>query len=639
MKAILGTAGHIDHGKSALVRALTGIEPDRLPEEIERGISIELGFAHLDLAGGERIGVVDVPGHERFLRQMLAGAHGFDLVLVVVAADDGVMPQTEEHFDIVHLLGVQRAIFVITKADCVDAARVDAVREEIEILAVGTPFETSPVSVVSALSGAGIDELRALIAATLADIEPKPENGLLRIPVDRVFVMKGHGVVVTGTALAGRVTTGDELRILPRGASARVRELQVHGAVVASATAGQRVALNLSGPGKDDIARGDTLAAAGPDLATTRFDARVEIRPSAGKPLASHTQVRVHHGTRETMGRLMWLDGVDSVQPRSSAYAQIALAEPLVLCRGDRFVLRDQTAERTLGGGVVVLSKAERHRRSAGEMGPRLQLLAEGDDAARLHTVLALASSFAIEPAEAALGAGLSAEGLAELVRGSGGASSRVLALPSSGDPEWLMAAERAHAYLKSLLDAVAAYHRQHANLPGVDLEHLRGALVPVADPRLFRLLIEHLLAEAALVRRGNLVHLPQHAVSLGGADSELARRVAAAIAAGGLMPPIVKDLAEQLKVDAKKVATVAAVLVERGELVRVAADLYYSRTTLEEIEARLRDLLAREGEVTAAGFRDLISASRKYCIPLLDYFDRAAVTIRVGDVRRLRRG
>ncbi len=638
MKAILGTAGHIDHGKSALVRALTGIEPDRLPEERERGISIELGFAHLDLPGGDRVGVVDVPGHERFLRQMLAGAHGFDLVLVVVAADDGVMPQTEEHFDIVHLLGVQRAIFVITKADTVDAARVEEVREEIEILAVGTPFENSPVAVVSALSGGGIDELRTVIAATIADIEPKPERGLLRIPVDRVFVMKGHGVVVTGTALAGRVATGDELRILPRGLSARVREIQVHGAVVATATAAQRVALNLSGPGRNDIERGDTLAGAGPDLATTRFDADVEIRPSAGKALESHTLVRVHHGTRETMGRLMWLDGIDGVEPRSRAFAQIALAEPLVLCRGDRFVLRDQTAQRTLGGGVVVLAKAERHRRAAGEVSSRLRLLSEGDDVTRLHTVLALASVLAVEPLEAALGAGLSADGIADLFGHGAVAQTRVLALPSDGAVEWLMAAERADAYLNALLDAVAVYHGQHPNLPGVDIEHLRGALVPVVDARLFRLLLDRLFVEKRLARRGNLVNLPDHQASLGRSDSELAGRVMSAIVATSLMPPVVKDLADGLGVDAKKITTVAGVLVERGELVRVAADLYYARGTIDEVEARLREFLAREGEITAAGFRDLISASRKYCIPLLDYFDRAGTTIRVGDVRRLRR-
>jgi len=636
VKAIIGTAGHIDHGKSALVRALTGIEPDRLPEEIERGISIELGFAHLDLSAEESVGVVDVPGHERFLRQMLAGAHGFDLVLVVVAADDGVMPQTEEHFDIVHLLGVQRAIFVITKADVVDAARVDEVREEIEILAVGTPFENSPVEVVSAVTGQGIEHLRALIAATLEDIQPKPENGLLRVPVDRVFVMKGHGVVVTGTALAGRVATGDELRILPRGLTARVREVQVHGAPVPVATAGQRVALNLTGPGKDDIARGDTLAGPGPDLATMRFDASVEIRPSAGKPLESHTQVRVHHGTRETMGRVIWLDDVRSIEPRSRAYAQIALAEPLVLCRGDRFVLRDQTAQRTLGGGVVLLAKAERHRRIAGAVGSRLQLMEQGDDAERLHTVLALASSFAVEPAEAALGAGVAIEDLGAIARRGG--AQQVLALPGADNAEWLMAGERADAYTRTLLDAVAAHHREHPNLAGVDLEHLRGAVAPVVDTRLFRLLIERLLAAKRLVRRGNLVYLPDHEVSLGGADSELAQRVLQAIVRSGLMPPVVKDLADELKTDAKKIATVAAVLVERGELVKVTPELYYARESVADVEARLRAFLSREGEITAAGFRDLISASRKYCIPLLDYFDRAGTTIRVGDVRRLRR-
>ena len=638
MRAIVGTAGHIDHGKSALVRALTGIEPDRLPEERERGISIELGFAHLELEGGERVGVVDVPGHERFIRQMLAGAHGFDLVLIVVAADDGVMPQTEEHFDIVHLLGVRRAIFVITKADAVSPEHIDQVREEIEILAAGTPFETSPVVAASALRGDGIEQLRALIRETLEGLQPRsgaaPSGALLRIPVDRVFVMKGHGVVVTGTALSGSVTVGSEVRVLPSGKSARVREVQVHGVPSTSAGEGQRVALNLSGLDKDDVVRGDSIAGGSADIVTSRVDARVEIRPSAGRSLESHTTVRLHHGTRETMARLIWLDGVREVEPRASAYAQLVTAEPVVACIGDRFVIRDQTAQRTLGGGTVLVARAERHRVARQKLAPCLEAVEKGDAASRLSAILQMSSALALEAAEAALAAGISVETLAQIAV----ADPRIVALPSAASPALVMSAARSAEYRQQLVAAVAAHHREHPNLPGVDLEHLRGALRPVLEARLFRMIADDLVAARSLARRGNLVHDPAHAPRLGGADDELAVRVLGRLREAGTMPPVLKDLADELRVDLKRAGTVAGVLVERGEAVKVLPDMFFARETVEKMAAALREHLSREGEITASGFRDLISASRKYCIPLLDYFDRSGLTMRVGDVRKLRR-
>ena len=654
LKAIVGTAGHIDHGKSALVRALTGIETDRLPEERERGISIELGFAHLDLPGLGRVGVVDVPGHERFIRQMLAGAHGFDLVLVVVAADDGVMPQTEEHFDIVHLLDVERAIFVISKVDVVTPARVDEVRDEIEILAVGTRFEGAPVVPVSARSGEGVEELRACIASVLADLSPRSEEGWLRIPVDRVFVIKGHGVVVTGTALAGRVTVGDEIVILPDGPPgadgpgapgpgkvarsggrrARVREIQVHGEAVESASAGQRVALNLSGLDKQDIARGDTVAAPGADATTLRLDARIEVRPAAGRALPSHVRVRVHHATRETLARLVWLDGVKEIAPRSSGYAQLALSEPLVATAGDRFVIRDETASRTLGGGVVLLAHAGKHRRSQGEVAPDLEALEAGDDATRLHTVLRMAAALAVDPADAAEAIGVPAASLAMLVATDPG----VVAFGDAAAPQFLVAAGRLDAYLAKLTGAVAEYEAGHPNLPGVDLEHLRGTLRPVLDAKVFRLLVDRLLGDGVLRRRGNVVHTSGHAASLSGADEALAARLLARVVTAATMPPTLKELAAELGVEAGRLLKVAGVLVLRGDLVKVSTDLFFSRPTMDEIHARLEGHLRREGEITAAGFRDLIAASRKYGIPLLDWFDRAGLTIRVGDVRKLRR-
>jgi selenocysteine-specific elongation factor len=632
IRAILGTAGHIDHGKSALVRALTGIETDRLPEEKRRGISIELGFAHLDIAEVGRIGVVDVPGHERFVRQMLAGAHGFDLVLVVVAADDGVMPQTEEHFDIVHLLGVERAIFVLSKSDVATAERIASVREEIEILAAGTRFETAPVVVVSARSGEGIEALRAEIAAALRALAPRPTHGAFRLPVDRVFVSHGRGVVVTGTALAGVAHSGDAVRILPSGRTARVREIQVHGEAVAEASAGQRVAINLAGVEHEDIERGDTIAAAEGLSATLRLDARIEVRPAAGKSLASHRRVRVHHAARETFGRLVWLDGVREVAAREAGFAQLALEEPLVALPGDRFILRDETARRTIGGGVVLLAKAAKHRRTHGDIAPSLQLLEEGDNETRLATYLELAGGAPVTEALAATG--LDAGALAKLLA----SATQVVALPDAKAPQLLFSSSQLASALARLREAVEEFQREHPSAPGVDLEHLRGRLRPVTDPTRFRLLVEHAAQRGELRRRGNVVHTKDHAASLSGGDEALALRIRDRISTAAAMPPTTKELAAEIGADAARVTKICAVLVLRGELEKVTPELFFSREVLADVGARLADKLRSDGEITPAGFRDLIAASRKYGIPLLDWFDRSGLTIRVGDVRRLRR-
>src|SRR5512139_786504 len=336
MPHIIGTAGHIDHGKTALIRALTGQETDRLKEEKERGISIDLGFAYLDLPTGERVGIVDVPGHERFIRNMLAGVHGIDLVLLVVAADDGVMPQTEEHLDILHLLGAAHGIVAITKTDLVDETRLAAVREEIEILLAGTTLEGAPVVAVSSTTGAGLDSLRQAIETALAGYTRAPSSGYFRLPVDRAFIMHGHGVVVTGTAVGGAVHPGDAVRVLPSGQETRVRSVQVHGREVAQATHGQRVALNLAGIERAGVKRGDLICDPRLDRVTDRCDAWVEIRPAAGRPIESHEVVRLYLGTAEAMGKLVLLDGRPALTPRQTAYAQLVLREPVQALRGDR---------------------------------------------------------------------------------------------------------------------------------------------------------------------------------------------------------------------------------------------------------------------------------------------------------------
>ncbi|MFN2427580.1 MAG: SelB C-terminal domain-containing protein [Candidatus Binatia bacterium] len=411
-----------------------------------------------------------------------------------------------------------------------------------------------------------------------------------------------------------------------------MREIQVHGESVERASAGQRVALNLSGLDKDDVARGDTVAAPGLDATTLRLDARIEIRPAAGRALPSHVRVRVHHGTRESLARLVWLDGVKEVAPRSSGYAQLALAEPLVAAAGDRFVIRDETASRTLGGGVVLLAHAPRHRRSQGDLAPALERLEAGDDAVRLHTVLGLAAGLAVEPSEAAAAIGVPVSSIAALVK----KAPHVVAL---GDPvQLLVAGERLATVLERIVEAVGAFEAGNANLPGVDLEHLRGTVRPVLDAKVFRLVVERLLESGVLRRRGNLVHTSGHAASLSAPDEALASRLLARVVAAAAMPPTLKDLAVELGIDERRALKLTGVLVLRGDLVKVSADLFYCRETLEGIRARLEEHLRTAGEVTAAEFRDLIAASRKYGIPLLDWFDRSGVTIRVGDVRKLRR-
>jgi len=633
VKAILGTAGHIDHGKTALVRALTGIDTDRLPEERERGISIELGFAYLELPDGDRAGIIDVPGHERFVKRMLAGAQGFDLVVLVVAADDGVMPQTEEHFEICHLLGVRSGIFVITKSDLVDGARIAEVRDELEILAAGTGFEGSEIFAVSARTGDGIDELREHLIRCMPQLQRDRAEGVFRMPVDRVFVLKGHGVVVTGTAAGGGVAAGDELKISPSGRRTRVREVQVHEKPVERAFAGQRVALNLAGIEKHEISRGDTVVTPGFDSETDRFDAAVEVRPGAGKAVASHQRVRIYLGTADVAGRLVWLDDVETVGPRTTAYAQIFTKRPLVAFPGDRFVLRDETASRTLGGGVVVLAHARAHRKADGPVGPKLQELAEAGADDRLVAFLEMVAGLGARVAEAALAIGDNEKSLVDAAR----RNPQVVLLPSPEDIQMLVSKRRYDSYVGALVDETARFLDSHSSAPGIDLERLRTEAPYPLEPRMFRTLVDSLHAEQKLVRRGALVALPGHEVSMNAEDEALADRVLGCLRESGTTPPSRKELETRHDIPAKRLDEVLSVLVERGTAIKVSTDLVFAREVLADVEGRLKDRLRETPQITPAGFRDLIDASRKYSIPLLDHFDRIGVTVRAGDFRRLR--
>ncbi|HWO43017.1 MAG TPA: selenocysteine-specific translation elongation factor [Candidatus Eisenbacteria bacterium] len=632
MPYIIGTAGHIDHGKTSLVKALTGQDTDRLKEEKERGISIDLGFAHFDLPDGTQAGVVDVPGHERFIRNMLAGAHGIDLVLFTVAADDGVMPQTEEHLDIVHLLGVRMAIFVITKADLVDQARIAEVEEEIKILTLGTLLENAPIVSVSSATGAGVAELKALIGETLRRCEKPAPTGYFRLPVDRAFVLQGHGVVVTGTALSGQVQIGERVRCLPGDQLFRVRSIQVHGRSVERAGWGQRVALNLTGPDRAEIVRGHVICHEKLQLASDRIDAFIEVRPGAGKGIKSHQRVRLHLGTAERLAKLILLGTKEAMLPKDAGYCQLALSEPLQALRGDHLIVRDETGRRTLGGGVVVHPWAKRHRKTEPDLVLRLQRLHHGAPTELAHALIEESEAFAL-PIHAIY------QFLNLTEREAGGLVEQMAGLRAlTAEGERVYTTE--HKWLKlreSVMGTLKDFHASHPLVPGMDMEELRGKLPFGLTPKTFRAAIELLSGEGVIAKEENLLRLATHRIQLGSQDRSAMAKIKAILGAQPMAPPDLKDLEKQLGIGRAKLAEVLRLLEREGAVVRVTSDLYFLAGAVEEVRRILRENLLVRGEITAAGFRDLLGSSRKYTIALLEYFDREGLTMRVGDLRRLR--
>ena len=633
MPHVIGTAGHIDHGKTALIRALTGQDTDRLKEEKQRGISIDLGFAYMDLSSGERVGIVDVPGHERFIRNMLAGAHGIDLVLLVVAADDGVMPQTEEHLDILHLLCATHAVIAITKTDLVDAARRATVEEEIAILLAGTALEGAPRVAVSSTTGTGLDALRQAIETKLAGYQRNAPLGYFRLPVDRAFVMQGHGTVVTGTALAGSVHPGDAVRILPSGEEMRVRSVQVHSSEVAEATYGQRVALNLAGVARAAVRRGDVICDPRLDRATDRLDAWVEVRPAAGRAVDSHEVVRLYIGTAQVLGKLVLLDGRQQLAPRQAAYAQLVLREPVHAWRGDRFILRNQSAQRTIGGGVVVHPFAHRHRRGATAVAvlEHLHRATSAGDAVR--ALLEIEPDFAVAPEFLGQAGALPFD----LVRAVLRSHPTLRALPDLDTMTACTTREKWEALRQAVVQTLTAFHKEAPLVPGMEMESLRSRMAPDLAAKLFRAVLDALVAEAVLARQDSVVRLPAHQVALRSDEAALGAQAETLITTGGFTPPDLKQIEAALAVQRPKLNAILQQLEREGRVAKIAEGLYFGRDPLERARQLLRNHVTTHGDINAASFRDLLGASRKFSIALLDYFDRTGFTLRVGDIRKLR--
>ena len=631
---ILGTAGHIDHGKTSLVKALTGIDTDRLKEEKARGITIELGFASLALPGGVSFGIVDVPGHERFVRAMVAGVGGMDLVMLVIAADEGVMPQTREHLEICQLLGVKKGLVALSKSDLVDPDWLGLVAEEVREYLAGSFLDGAPIVPVSARSGAGLEELRAELAHLAGEVEQKRSDGPFRLPVDRVFTVTGFGTVVTGTLLSGEVKVGDEVEILPAEIVSRVRGVQVHGAKAEAGEAGQRLAVNLQGVEHGQLLRGDVVVPKGLYQTTRAVDVRLNYLGSAPRELKHRAMLRLHSATYEVPAQVILFDR-STLKPGESAYAQLRLARPVLLLPGDPFVLRTYSPQATLGGGTVLDPAPPGRRRRSAEAMELLAAIESGEDGRRISRMVV-----------ASLLSGLA---FAEMINRSGLSARRLEAalapLLSSGEivqmvrePRILLGRE-AFATLKELLLAeLQAFLAGNAMKDGIGKEELKTRLPRRSDPRFFSQCLAALQREGKVVVDRELVKLPGRAAAVTADQHGLQERIEEALRAGGAEPPTVRELCDHLRAAEKSVLEHLNYLAREGRAVKVKSDVFYAPEPVAAIRAKLVAWLKEKREITPPEFRELTGLSRKFMIPLLEHFDGEKVTIRVGDKRVLRK-
>lgn len=624
---VVGTAGHIDHGKSALVKALTGIDPDRLEEEKRRGMTIDLGFAHFDLPTGRRVGIVDVPGHERLIKNMLAGATGIDLVLLVIAADEGVMPQTREHLDILRFLPVRQGIVVLNKIDLVeDPSWLSLVKEDVKTLAAGTLLEGAPVVEVSARTGRGIDALVETMDRMLDRIPVRQVDAPVRLPIDRAFTMAGFGTVVTGTLWSGRIAPGDVLEILPQGQQVRVRGVQSHGQPVAAGIAGSRVAVNLAGVEKDEIERGNVLGTPGIFRPTDLIDARVRLLASA-PPVPHLARIRVYLGSDEAIGRLALLDR-PRLEPGGTTAAQIRLEKPMVAAEGDPFVIRRYSPMITIGGGEVLDAHPPKRRRGSAS-------------AAAIERSGTAGLPERVETAVLETGRnGAAAEELVKKVSaGKAQVDEAISTLATSGQ----ILSIRGRVFHRRTADAVgdairhevAAFHEAQPWRLGIPKEELKTKAFGAGASRLYAHVLAELVTAGAVQESGDFLRQPGHAPALSPLDAKVRDHIVRLLREGKFSPPPREEMARGAG-DGAAFDRVFRMLLDEGTIVEVAPGVIFHRGVLDEIKTIVAEEIAARGSITVAGLRDRLQTSRKYALTVLEYFDTIKLTRRVGDARVL---
>ena len=625
---IVGTAGHIDHGKTALVKALTGIDADRLEEEKRRGITIDIGFAHLELPAPDgsriRLGFVDVPGHERFVRNMLAGVGGIDLVLLVIAADEGIKPQTREHFEICRLLAIRRGITVLTKSDAVDSETLEVVRLEVEDYVRGSFLDTtlapvrSPIIAVSSLTGAGLNELKSALAKVASEVTAKDSAALARLPIDRVFTIKGFGTVVTGTLVAGTIRKEEELEVFPSGKRVRVRGVQVHGSPAEAAVAGQRTALNLAGLSTEDLARGMTLATADTFRSTSRVDALLSLLPSA-KPLKDGARVHFHAYATETIAEAR-LYGVKQLKAGDPTYAQLRFAQPMLLLPGDRFIVRQFSPVATIGGGVMLDASPPTRKQRAEDAIAFLKIMQDGSPEEMLAARAARRGAIGLRLDDIPGEMNIRREEATKLA---------VKAGLVWCDP--VLVAPAAFAEVKAdVLRALKKFHDANPLVAGMSKEELRDRLN--LGPGVFYSVLGNLAEEKKLEVAGELVHLPGRGVVMKDEEAESKKIIEQAFASSGLKVPSLKEVLAGLKVDKIRAQKIVTLLLRDKVLIKISEDLVFHQSALMDLRHRIAALKTTAPKIDVARFKDMTGVSRKYAIPLLEYLDRERVTRRVGD-------
>ena len=631
---VIGTAGHVDHGKTALIKAITGIDTDRLKEEKERGISIELGFASMTLPSGQTFGIVDVPGHERFIKNMVSGAAGIDMVMLVIAADEGVMPQTREHLHICSLLGIAKGIVALTKIDMVDKDWLDLVTDDIHKFLEGTFLESSPVIPVSSVTGAGIKDLLGVLDSVASEIEKESDAGLFRLPVDRVFTMKGFGTVVTGTMISGDIRLGEDVEVLPQGVTAKVRGIQIHNQSATIAEAGQRTAINLQGVEKATIVRGDVLARPQTLKPSSRFDLYIEYLSNNTKKLKNRNLVRFHVGTNEVIGRMILLDR-EEMEPGSKGCAQIILESPIAAIARDRFVIRSYSPVTTIGGGLIIDPlPARKHKRNSEKILHEFDLLHSGTDLERVAVIIERSGIEGIDILQLVIRTGIHQNLLKNMIKSM---HSNGQAVIIDVDESRVISFSVYQNLKRQILLEMQAYHEKYPLKEGISKGELRNIIGQLTSPRLFNMAVRDLENKREIVADRENLRVSGHSVDLKGDLEDLHVEISGIYTGAGLTPPTVKELMEKFASRKNLAESVINVMLKEGSLIKISEDLYFHRDVLLRLRENYKNLLLRDGKATPASFKELTGLSRKFIIPLMEYFDITKLTIRAGDHRILR--
>jgi selenocysteine-specific elongation factor len=629
---VLGTAGHVDHGKTVLIKALTGVDTDRLKEEKDRGITIDLGFASLMLPNGQIVGIVDVPGHERFIKNMVSGASGIDLVVMVIAADEGVMPQTREHLHICSFLGIQTGVIALTKVDLVDKEWLEVVSDDIREFVKGTFLEGVPVVPVSAVTGDGLPEFLEALAQIAAHIGEETDTGLFRLPIDRVFTMKGFGTVVTGTLMSGHIRVGDGVDILPSKITTKVRGIQVHNQAIACAESGQRTAINLQGVEKSMVVRGDVLSMPGVFEPSLRLDVFFEYLPYGEKKLKNRSLLRLHVGTSEIMARLI-LQNQEEIEPGGKGYAQVVLEMPVVAEAGDRFVMRSYSPVTTIGGGIVIDPVPKKHKRYSENVSQELRLLHGGTNEQKVLTILERSGLTGISLTQLVTRTGIPHKQLETIL---GALSERKSALLDREDQSVLSYGAYG-TFQQRIVAEVQHYHQKFPLKEGLSKEEIRTTLGRFVSPKLFNRAIKNLENEGKLAIRREHVCVPSHQVQLQGELEDLKSGISLLYYNAGLTPPSMKEAVEKFAERKNQLSHVVNIMIKEGLLIKINEELCFHAEVIRALREDYKKLLLKEGKATPASFKELTGLSRKFIIPLMEYFDMTKLTIRAGDHRLLR--